>query len=119
MTGGAPSAQSAQGAGGLSLPPPAAAGQPASSGVAANPNGGITAATTNPNGAIGSGSGLAPAGSVTSETPVATRSGSSATADHAPIQVGFMYSINDAAASAGVNNNNTITLGNVVHALVN
>ena len=35
-----------------------------------------------------------------------------------PIKVGFMYSINDAAPSAGVNSNQTITPGNVMHALV-
>jgi hypothetical protein len=35
-----------------------------------------------------------------------------------PIKLGFIYSINDAAASAGVNNNTSINAGNVMHALV-
>lgn len=37
---------------------------------------------------------------------------------HAPIEIGFMYSLNNAAASAGVNNHVTIDPGSVVHALV-
>ena len=35
-----------------------------------------------------------------------------------PVKVGFMYSINDAASSAGIDNNTSINPGNVEHALV-
>jgi hypothetical protein len=40
------------------------------------------------------------------------------TATHTPIRIGFMYTNNDAAASAGVNNNQSVTADRVMKALV-
>jgi len=52
------------------------------------------------------------------QAPLGVVPGSATTGTIGPIKVGFMYSINDAAASAGVDNNTSINPGNVMHALV-
>jgi len=97
----------------LSVPTvaPSAAG-PGSGGTGTSGGGTVgavpgSATSSRPN-AVGPGAGTVPAGP--GPTDSAGQTG--------PIKVGFMYSLNDAAASAGVDNNQTVNPGNVVHALV-
>jgi hypothetical protein len=52
------------------------------------------------------------------QTTTSAGPGTGAARTTGPIKVGFMYAINDAAASAGVDNNTSINAGNVMHALV-
>lgn len=96
----------------------AGSGQPAGAAAGVVGGGAGTTAGASANGvtglATGPGAGPATSSATAAASPTQVRSAGT----KGPIEVGFMYSVNDAAASAGVNNNNTITLGNVVHALV-
>lgn len=107
-------AGSAAGAGTSTLSVPTAAAT--SGGGAAQPGG----AGTSPAGNV-AGSGAA-AGSQPGVRAQATPSGTlgavAPPTTTGPIKLGFIYSINDAAASAGINNNTSINPGNVMHALV-
>jgi hypothetical protein len=96
---------------GLSVPttapsPGSATGQPGETGT--GPAGAVTGSTS-----PGGRSPVGP-GSITSTGPALIPAGSST----GPIKVGFMYSVNDAAEAAGVDNNTSINAGNVMHALV-
>ena len=103
--------QSASDGSGLSVPTvaPSASGRPGQPATDSTPVDGLP-------GSVASGGTAAVAPGA---RPVPTESGAEVSAaQHSPIKVGFMYSLNDAAASAGVNNNQTVTPGNVMHALV-
>jgi hypothetical protein len=106
-------ATSAPGDATLSVPSGTASTAGAGAGAAGNGEPGAAGAV--PGGTVSAGPGAvgAPPGSVPGATGPAATGGQSG-----PIKVGFMYSLNDAAPSAGVDNNVSVTPGNVVHALV-
>jgi hypothetical protein len=82
----------------------------ATGGVPGQSTTGVPGAQSISGGSTGGTGGVVPGGTGTT----GSTSGSTA-----PIKVGFMYSLNDAAPSAGVDNNITVDPGTVTHALVN
>src|SRR4051794_37964012 len=104
--------RAAQDGSGLSVPttapsPGSATGQPGETGT--GPAGAVPGSTS----PGGRSAGVGP-GSITGTGPTVIPAGSST----GPIKVGFMYSVNDAAESAGVDNHTSINAGNVMHTLV-
>jgi ABC-type branched-subunit amino acid transport system substrate-binding protein len=72
-------------------------------------------------GAAGSGGVLAPAGGIAPGSSGGTAPGTTTTTSAritSPIEVGILYSVNDGAESAGVDNGNTFSTSRAVHAMV-
>ena len=84
-------------------------------GASDNGTGGTGPVGVVPGSTINAGPGAAAPG----PSPGSAGSGTTGAASQTgPLKVGFMYSLNDAAASAGVDNNQSVNPGNVIHALV-
>ncbi|HZQ88094.1 MAG TPA: hypothetical protein VFA83_24815 [Acidimicrobiales bacterium] len=81
---------------------------------------GAASAAISRGGSAGSASGVVPSGATTRATSplTGTSQGSARAANHSPISLGVLYTVNDGAESAGINNGNNFTLKQAVTAFV-